>query len=92
MHVFWVDCPYTGSRHLRNMVNDINSLQVNENLLHVKIFVNIASWHNIVVCSFAIVNSGAIIFSLYMFVPSGTIFQANQFHLSCTATIFNHFL
>ena len=69
-------------RLLLYTVNDTNSQQVNDNLLHVKIFVNIATWHNIVVCSFAIVNSGAIFFfSLYMYVPIGTHFQAHQYHL-----------
>ena len=90
-HGFWVDRPYTGSRHLRNTVNDINSQQVNDNLLHANIFINIATWHSIVVCSFAIVNPGSIFFSLYMYVPIGTLFQASQFHLCRTATIFNHF-
>jgi len=73
-------------------LNDLNSQQVNDNVLQVKIFFNIATWHNIVVCSFAIVNPGVIFFSLYMCIPTGTLFQANQYHLCWTATIFNHFL
>ena len=51
-------------------------------------FVNIAMSNNIVVCSFPIVNSGAIFLFLYIFVPIGTLFQANEFHLCFTATIF----
>ena len=76
-HDFWVDHPYTGSRNLRNTVNDPNSQQLSDNLLNVKIFFNIATWHNIVVCSCVIVNPGSISFSSYMYFSTGTLFQAN---------------
>jgi hypothetical protein len=46
---------------LRNTLNDPDYQQVNDNWLQVKVFFNIASWHNIV-CSFAIVNPVAIFF------------------------------
>ena len=78
-HDLYIVRPYTGSRIWRNTLNDPNSQQINDNLLQVKIFFNIATWHNIVVCSLAIVNPRAIFFSLY--VPIGTLFQANQCHL-----------
>jgi hypothetical protein len=79
-HDLYIDHPYTGSRTLRNTINDPDYQQVNDNLLQVLIFFNIATWHKIVVCSFAIVNPGAIFFSLYMYVV--TLFQAKQYGLS----------
>jgi hypothetical protein len=61
-HDLYIDHPFTGNRTLRNTVNVPDSQRVNDNLLQVTVFLNIATWYNNVVCSFVIVNPGAISF------------------------------
>ena len=57
-------------------------------MLQVKILFNIATWHNIVACFLAIVNPGAISFSLYIYADIGTPFQETPYCLFRTVTIF----
>jgi hypothetical protein len=96
-HDFKIDHPYTGNKNLRNTLNDPDSQQVNNNLLQVKIFSNIDTSHNIV-CSFAIVNTGAIFFSLYMDVHIDTLsgkqvsFMLNSYHFKPFLIIFQEAL